>query len=139
LLPSTTAGSCLYPVADGFWVGGGSGVIMKVTRIDPAAAGDPLPPGGDRRDIAIRVRGSLGPRVEVDYSLPRAGALRCDVLDAQGRRVAVLDPGGGERAVAGTIAWDGATGTGRRAPGGVYFIRLSTDRSTKAAKVVLRR
>ncbi len=139
VLPSTTAGSCLYPVADGFWVGGGSAVIMKVTRIDPAAAGDPLSPGGDRGDIALRVRGTLGPKVEVEYSLPRPGALRCDVLDAQGRRVAVLEQGRGDGAVAGTIVWDGATGAGRRAPDGVYFIRFSTDRSAKAAKVVLSR
>lgn len=138
-LPSTTAGSCVKAFAGGFWVGGGSAVIMKVTRIDPAAAGDP--PSTDARSagIALRIRGSVGPRIELDYTLTRAESVRIDVLDATGRRVAALEPRAEGAGLEGSASWDGRTGRGDRASDGVYFVRVATDHEARAAKVVLRR
>jgi hypothetical protein len=138
-LPSTTAGSCVQAFADGFWVGGGSGVIMKVTRVDPATADDAALGAPREGGIALRVRGSVSPRIEVDYALPRVGPIRVDVLDAIGRRIAVIEPRVHGSGAEGTVTWDGVTGRGEIAPDGVYFIRLSSEREAKAAKVVLRR
>lgn len=60
------------------------------------------------------------------YELPRAGAVRLEVLDLAGRRVRVLDDGvraaGSHRAT-----WDGRDAGGRVARPGVYMIRLAQD------------
>jgi photosystem II stability/assembly factor-like uncharacterized protein len=138
-LPSTTAGSCIKPFEGGFWVGGGSAVIMKVTRSDPAAADPPSSTDARAAGIGLRVRGSGGPRIHIDYALPRAGSVRIDVLDVTGRRIAVLEPHARGAGLEGSASWMGYTGRGDRAPDGVYFARVASDHEARAVKFVLRR
>jgi photosystem II stability/assembly factor-like uncharacterized protein len=138
-LPATEAGTAITAVADGFWVGGGSNVIMKMTRMGPATADDD--PASAVSAGTLRVHGSPGQRFNVAYTFRGAderSSLDLAVFDAQGRRVATLDQqrNGG---VALTATWDGRTASGRPAPQGVYFVRLSTHRAAHAVKIVLSR
>jgi flagellar hook capping protein FlgD len=67
---------------------------------------------------------ALGP-VRVQFALPQAGRARVSVTDVLGRRVrGLLD----SEFAAGThsITWDGRTEAGRRAPAGVYFVRVES-------------
>jgi hypothetical protein len=76
-------------------------------------------------------------RVEIVWSLPRAGPARLAVLDIAGRQVAWLAngslPAGRHRSV-----WDGRSGSGRAAPG-VYLVRLHHEGRDVTARVLLRR
>jgi hypothetical protein len=75
--------------------------------------------------------------VSLSLDVPGAGVLVVDVLDAQGRRVAVLErgpAGPGRRA----IVWTGTTDRGQRAPAGIYFVRARMNGRQTAARVVLR-
>jgi hypothetical protein len=62
------------------------------------------------------VRGSL----RVGYALPSAGSAALEIFDVTGARVRGFQVEGGQ----GTLVWDGRDGAGRRAPTGVYFVRL---------------
>ena len=68
--------------------------------------------------------------------LPRAGRLRVNVFDAQGRRVATLYSGS---APAGplALAWDGNDASGRPVPAGRYEVRASSG-GDSATQSVLR-
>jgi hypothetical protein len=75
--------------------------------------------------------------VSLALDVPGSGTLLVDVLDAQGRRVAVLEQGGtgpGRR----LICWTGTTGSGPRAAAGTYFIRARMSGWQASARVVLR-
>lgn len=148
-LPATTAGSSITATSDGFWVGGTAGVILKVTRVDPAAAGDGalVPDGPSANDgvAFLRARGSATGRIAIDYQLVEPAAVDLAILDVGGRRVAILDRGDRSAAATVTAYWDGsgsasggASGGGRAADG-VYFARLATTRGARAVKVILRR
>jgi len=72
------------------------------------------------------------------YSLPFASFVRLTVTDVAGRQVAVLDrrvesPG------AHGATWDGRDADGRRAPAGLYFVRLESAGQALAQKIVLDR
>ena len=74
--------------------------------------------------------------MSVDVDLPRTGSVRVSVFDVGGRRVAgILD----RRLAAGThqVHWDGTDASGTRVGAGVYFLRLTTDRATASARVVV--
>jgi flagellar basal-body rod modification protein FlgD len=72
----------------------------------------------------------------MDFALPRAGRVRLDVVDVQGRHVRTLVDG--DRA-AGTYraAWDGRDGNGRAVPAGVYFVRLDAAGERASRKVAM--
>jgi hypothetical protein len=75
--------------------------------------------------------------VSMSLDIPATGDLAVDVLDAQGRRIAILDRGGagpGRRA----ICWSGRTGTGQRAAPGAYFVRARIAGHQTATRIVLR-
>ena len=138
VLPATRAGSSITAVADGFWVGGGSNVIMRVTRQDATAVEDG--PAGAVGVRNLRVHGSPGQRIEVAFDeLHGRGPVDLGVFDVRGRRVATLDQ---ERSAIGgsvTAIWEGRMASGRPAPQGVYFVRLVTHGAAHAVKVVLSR
>jgi hypothetical protein len=70
------------------------------------------------------------------FALPRAGALRLDVLDLQGRRVRTLANG---RYEAGryALAWDLRDDAGRPVAPGVYLARLSGDTAAQTRRFVV--
>lgn len=70
----------------------------------------------------------------VGYTLPHAGAVRIDVVDLQGRVVAVLDDGWRE-AGAHSVAWT----TAGALPGGLYFLRASFEGASAVRKVTVLR
>ena len=71
-------------------------------------------------------------------ALSRPGRARVEVLDMQGRRVAVAmdrELGAGEF----TAAWDGRAAGGALAPAGVYLVRFSGPGKTESRRVSLER
>lgn len=78
---------------------------------------------------------SVGP-VAVRFALPRAALARVSIHDVAGREVQKL---WWREAAAGwhQLVWDGRDGQGRRAAGGVYFVRLVSEGTSRAAPIVL--
>lgn len=75
--------------------------------------------------------------VQLDVDVPGAGArVRLEVFDVRGRSVRRLADAW---QAGGTFhgAWDGATGAGRRAPAGVYFVRARVAGRDLATRAVL--
>lgn len=69
------------------------------------------------------------------FDLPRSTYVHLDVLDVQGREVAVLSNGlrpGGRH----TVVWDAEIG-GHRAPAGVYFLRLRTPERSLVRRLAI--
>jgi hypothetical protein len=76
--------------------------------------------------------------VRFTVHLGSAGPLRLVVFDPAGRRLRVLfegEVGAGER----TVAWDGRTAGGTRAPAGVYSVRAVTAARSRQQTFVLLR
>ena len=73
----------------------------------------------------------------ISYALERAGAARLAVYDATGRQVKSLVAGRFKAGVY-TANWDGRDAGGRLVPAGVYYVRLSADRSSTARVTVVR-
>ncbi len=81
----------------------------------------------------------FNPRTEISFELSSAGAsgaVRLDIFDLGGRRVAELYDG---RMPAGrhSLTWTGTTEGGESAESGVYFVRLSTAEGVRSEKLVL--
>ena len=76
-------------------------------------------------------------RAIVEYALPAAADVRLDVLDLQGRSVAVLDAG---TRAAGRhhVLWSGQTGDGKAAPG-IYFVRFEADGVRRLRRLAIAR
>ena len=78
------------------------------------------------------------PCTEARLMLERPGRVRAEILDARGRRVAVLLDA--SRPVGETVLrWDGRAADGRTAPSGVYLLRVRVDDSNQSRKVLLAR
>lgn len=78
----------------------------------------------------------FNPRTMVAFSLPAAQPVEAAVYDLAGRRVRTLHQGplgAGEQ----RLAWQGLDGAGKRAPAGVYLVRVVGDRWQQSVKVVL--
>jgi len=78
----------------------------------------------------------FNPRTSIVFSLPSAQAIEAAVYDLQGRRVRLLHQGplgqGEQR-----LQWNGQDDDVRRAPAGVYLVRVEGDRWQDSVKVVL--
>lgn len=99
-----------------------------------------VPEGASPRALwlaAARPNPSLG-RAEVEFVLPRDGAVRLAVYDLAGKRVATLVDG---QRPAGrhTVRWDARAGSGARLASGVYFMKLEAAGETRTRKLVLTR
>lgn len=93
-------------------------------------------PGGGRLSLGLATPSpnptSSGARLA--FSLPRAQHARLELLDLQGRSVRVLVNGeltAGEH----SAVWDGADGTGRRVPAGLYLARLGAGADVRMTRV----
>jgi hypothetical protein len=73
----------------------------------------------------------------VSYSLARPGMVSLNVYDATGRCVRCL-VSGTQRAGTYTAVWDAKDMSGRAVPAGVYYVRLSADRTSTARVTVVR-
>lgn len=96
---------------------------VYVVKASPAVAGVP----------AAFTGGGLGARPNpfrtgtmISFQLDRARGVNLDVLDVSGRRVRTLAAGAWFGAGTHTMLWDGLGDDGRRAPAGLYFMRLRT-------------
>lgn len=80
----------------------------------------------------------LGTSPAVAFEMERAGSVRAEVFDIQGRRVALL----AERAFgpgAHVLSWDGRDASGLRAARGLYFVRLQLPARTWGLRLLLDR
>jgi len=73
----------------------------------------------------------------IGYALERAGVASLNVYDATGRQVRNL-VSGLLKAGAYTANWDGRDATGRLVSAGVYYVRLSADRTSTGRVTVVR-
>lgn len=69
------------------------------------------------------------------FELPRAGIVRLDVYDAQGRRIRTL--GGHFEAGRNSVQWNRRTDAGTLAPRGVYFMRLASGADEANGRLVV--
>lgn len=78
----------------------------------------------------------FGGGTTIHFDVPRAGQVRVEVFDAQGRRVAMLADG---RFAPGTHAlrWDGTDAGGARVLPGVYLYRMAADGFRAQQRMVL--
>ena len=91
------------------------------------------PTAGTRLDVVGTVARGV---VRFEYALPSNGAVRIEVLDLTGRRVALLHDG---FRPAGTYrqSWDGHDEHGTVVRGGIYFLRLATRDDAVSRKIML--
>ncbi len=78
----------------------------------------------------------FNPQVTIAFEVEQTQAARLGVFDARGRRVAELLSRTVEAGRA-EVTWTGCDATGRRAPSGVYFVRLEVGDQQLVHKVVL--
>lgn len=74
--------------------------------------------------------------VEMRISLSAPQEVRVSVFDVRGRLMRTLaedEYPSGEH----TLSWDGFDASGRRVPGGIYFVRAATPAETAVRKIVL--
>lgn len=78
----------------------------------------------------------FGGGTTIHFEVPRAGLVRVEVFDAQGRRVATLADG---RFGPGThaVRWDGTDASGARVKPGVYLLRMVGDGFRAQQRMVL--
>ncbi|HYQ95635.1 MAG TPA: FlgD immunoglobulin-like domain containing protein, partial [Candidatus Eisenbacteria bacterium] len=74
--------------------------------------------------------------LRLEMALARSGSVSLDVFDPAGRHVRALTRGlmPAGRTV---VRWDGKLEGGRRAPSGIYFVKLRTDDGSLMKRVVL--
>jgi hypothetical protein len=94
-------------------------VSVQGSGLDPAAVSD----AGDAARFGVRGTRAIPGGFEVVYAIDRSGDASLEVFDPAGRRLRTLEMQG---AVPGlhSWVWNGNDEAGRRAPAGVYFIRL---------------
>jgi hypothetical protein len=78
----------------------------------------------------------FNPRTVLSFSLPRAGAVRVQVFDLAGRRVATLLDGSYEAGPM-SVEWDGTDEAGRAVASGTYFARAQGAGVEAATKLTL--
>jgi glucose/arabinose dehydrogenase len=115
----------------------GTGTDGEVWALLPSGTGvGPMP--GPALDLGPMKPNPFDSAVSFDVRLASAGSLEATVTDTRGRRVAVLASGPRE-AGAFTLRWNGTDKDGRRAPSGVYFVRVSLGDQAMTRTVTLAR
>ncbi len=98
---------------------------------------DVAEPSSTRLSLSTRPNPSNG-SATVSFQLQREQPVQVEIFDLAGRVVrrlfdGALSPG------AHAVPWDGRDKTGREAPAGVYFTRVSSPRAAQTAKLILLR
>ncbi len=149
----------VMPAADGYYVATG-GQIVQIDQsgdfdichvaVDIPASGSQTvtvspgvgdaPGAGPLADLRLdqNIPNPFNPATDIKYHLPADGSVRLGVYDMKGREVAVLVD---QVLLAGDHAahWNGKDKSGRDAPSGVYFLRLTTSSQERTRKMVLAR
>lgn len=79
------------------------------------------------RIVGLRASQTRGKTATIQFSLSRVATVLAEVLDASGRRVAILDAGGTRQAGQHTLVWRGVDTEGRALPAGVYLVRVQAQ------------
>jgi hypothetical protein len=118
--------------------------IESATATAKSTAGGPMPPqpalGIGRRaghlEFSRHFPNPTRGLTTLEYSLPQPGPVTLTVFDVTGSVVRRMNlgtkPAGAHRAV-----WDGTDDLGRRAPNGVYFLRLQAGVEARQRRVTL--
>lgn len=116
---------------------GGGGDPGEIRRI--RYTGNVSVPGSDPPRLAFRAPfpSPARDRVTLEYVLPADGPVSLAIFDVGGRRVRTLEELESQVAGPRRITWDGRDGAGRRAPSGVYRVRLSAAGRILERRVVL--
>jgi len=120
----------------------GDGIMEEMCSVPVASSSDSVavtdaPRPGERLEVA-RLQAAPNPFFGgsvIAFAIPVAGQVELGVYDVNGRLVRMLRQG---MTTAGThsIEWDGRDPSGRRAPAGVYFVRLDTAQNQLRAKLI---
>jgi len=121
----------------------GDGLMEEICSVPVASSSDSAEvtdaprPDGERLEVA-QLQAAPNPFFggsTIAFAIPAAGVVELSVHDVNGRQVRLLHQG---VATAGrhSLEWDGRDSAGRRAPAGVYFVRLDTPQSQLRAKLV---
>ncbi|MBD3334713.1 MAG: hypothetical protein GF355_04300 [Candidatus Eisenbacteria bacterium] len=101
----------------------------------PASGADP--PQSFVSDLELTAGPNpVGPATQLAYTLPHAGPVRLEIVDLQGRRVA-LPFAGHREAGRHTLAWRGVDDRGRALAPGVYFAHLRSEGAGALVKLIL--
>lgn len=112
----------------------GEWLIVALVNYTPSATGEKTTP---TNPLALNFSASpVRSRVEISYTLPKAGFASLVVYDPTGRTVAQLADGD---QAAGThhLVWNGTDRSGAKVPGGAYLCRLSAAGASVVKKVLL--
>lgn len=125
---------------DGFFVGGGSSTILRMTRMVSAVGGPDLAEhpdaGPSARDLNARPLSAT--RFAISFRVSRQGAMDLGIFDLAGRRVATLASGEADTGAVIDRVWDSTGASGRPVGAGVYFVRGCSGGVARAVKVVVR-
>jgi len=110
------------------------------TIITPETGFPDTPELPDQLTLGPASPNPFNPMTQISFALPSPGDISLAVYDLQGRHIRQLAdsywPSGNH-----TATWDGFDANGRRAAGGVYFVRLSysgeKEKSNLVQKVVM--
>jgi hypothetical protein len=78
----------------------------------------------------------FNPKTTIRFALPDEKAVKLEVFDVNGRKVATLldeNLGAGEH----HVVWDGSDSAGRSLPSGLYFYRLDTGLERRTSKMLM--
>jgi hypothetical protein len=127
----SAAPSFLDPVA----LGANMTVLLGLLGLNPGAigvpGGKPPPPS-----LGIAYPNPTHGAASVSFRLDAACPITAEVYDLRGRRVRVVASGNCPAGVS-ILRWDGRNDEGLRAPGGICFLRVSTQTFSASRRVVL--
>lgn len=105
--------------------------IGQATEVD-----DHAPEVPDEFSLNQNYPNPFNPQTNISFVLPRSSAVRLEIYDLLGRRIALLAD---DRMPAGNhnIVWDGTDFDGNHVSSGIYFYMLSTEYGDKQAKMTL--
>jgi len=115
-----------------------SHLYQAVAKYIPFVGSDPThaTPGPEMHLQLTCHPNPFNPHTQINYVIERAGHVKLEVYDLRGRVVRVLVDGTLPSG-SGSAGWDGRDGTGREAPSGVYFSRLSAGGRSVLGKMML--
>jgi hypothetical protein len=88
-----------------------------------------------RPGIVAAIPNPFSQTVRVTYFVPSGGRARLQVFSTEGRVVRTIEEGAVEAGIH-SVIWDGRSEAGRSAAPGVYFVRLETQGTSQARKVM---
>ena len=116
---------------------GEDGVTIGAHGVGCQAIGVPWPPTPEVANLVQNYPNPFNPTTTIEYRLSRAGAVRLEVYDLQGRLVRQLRGGEQEPAGRHEATWDGRDLCGREMAAGTYLYRLEVGTTRQSRSMVL--